>query len=251
MKLKKDEQGHVVVIDDKPVYVGDDGKDIVFDAPSAVAKISSLNAEAKNHRLGKEAAEAKLLEFDGIDDPVAAKKALVTVKNLDDKKLVEAGKVEEVKREAVAAVEAKYKPVVEENTKLKTELYSEKVGGAFSRSKYIAEKIAIPADLLQARFGSNFEIKEGKIIGKDSAGNPIYSKGRPGEVAEFEEAIEVLVDQYPQKDQILKAASGSGGGARHSNGNVNLGKEDLSKLSPVARMNIARGLPASGGNIGS
>ena len=47
MKLKLDENGHVVVSDGKPVYVHDDGKEIPFDAPAAMQKISGLNAEAK------------------------------------------------------------------------------------------------------------------------------------------------------------------------------------------------------------
>ena len=42
MKLKLDENGHVVVSDGKPVYVHDDGKEIPFDAPAAMQKISGL-----------------------------------------------------------------------------------------------------------------------------------------------------------------------------------------------------------------
>ena len=39
MKLKLDENGHVVVSDGKPVYVHEDGKEIPFDAPAAMQKI--------------------------------------------------------------------------------------------------------------------------------------------------------------------------------------------------------------------
>ena len=42
MKLKFDEQGHVVVQDGKPVYVHDDGKEVPFDAPQALAKIGGF-----------------------------------------------------------------------------------------------------------------------------------------------------------------------------------------------------------------
>lgn len=47
MKLKLDENGYVVVQDGKPVYVHDDGKEVAFDAPQTVQKISTLNGEAK------------------------------------------------------------------------------------------------------------------------------------------------------------------------------------------------------------
>ena len=55
MKLKVDEKGNAVVVDGKPVYVHDDGKEIPFDALSTIATIGRLNAEAKGHREAKEA----------------------------------------------------------------------------------------------------------------------------------------------------------------------------------------------------
>lgn len=50
MQLKTDENGNVVVQDGKPVYMYDDGQEIAFDAMQNMAKISQLNAEAKQHR---------------------------------------------------------------------------------------------------------------------------------------------------------------------------------------------------------
>lgn len=216
MKLKLDAAGHVVVQDGKPVYVHEDGKEVAFDAPAAVSAISARNAEAKSHREAKEAAEGRLTAFGGITDPAAALKALATVKNLDDKKLVDAGEVEKVKQAAIESVEAKYKPVVEKAESLERELYSEKIGGAFSRSPLIVgdrAKFAIPADLVQAKFGSHFAIENGKVVAKGVDGNVIYSRTKPGEHADFDEALEIIVDQYPHKDSILRG-TGGGSGAR-------------------------------------
>lgn len=240
MKLKLDEAGHVIVQDGKPVYVHDDGKEVAFDAIGTVATISRLNGEAKGHREAKEAAEAKLKAFEGIDDPKGAKEALAKLANLKDKDLIDAGKVEEIKAAAIKAVEEKYAPVVQERDKLKSDLYSEKIGGSFARSKFISDKIAIPSDLVQARFGANFEVKDGKIVAKDHAGNPIYSRAKPGEVADFEEALEILVDAYPQKDAILKGTGQKGDGARGSQGNGSGGSKTMSRqafdaLDPSAR----------------
>lgn len=100
MKLKLDENGNVVVNDGKPVYVQDDGKEIVFDAPGTLQTITRLNGEAKSHRERAETAETSLKTFEGIADPVAALAALDTVKNLADKTLVDAGEVEKVRTEA-------------------------------------------------------------------------------------------------------------------------------------------------------
>jgi hypothetical protein len=240
MKLKLDADGHAVVQDGKPVYVHDDGKEVAFDAQTTIATITRLNSEAKGHREAKEAAEAKLKGFEGIDDPSAALKALTIVKNLDDKKLVDAGEVEKVKQEAIKAVRAEFEPILKERDTLKGELYGEKIGGSFARSKFIADKIAIPSDLVQARFGNNFEVKDGKIVAKDQAGNAIYSRSKPGEIADFEEALEMLVDAYPQKDAILKGTGSTGTGARGSTG-VGTGskvmpRSQFEKLAPADQM---------------
>lgn len=240
MKLKKDEQGHVIVVDDKPVYLDDNDKDVVFDVPAAIAKISSLNSEAKGHRIAKEAAETKLKEFEGIDDPEAARKALTTVKNLDDKKLIDAGKVEQIKNEAIAAVEAKYKPIVEERDKVLNNWHGEKISNEFAKSKFISEKTAVARSLLEPKFRPFFKIEEGKLVARGNDGNQIFSKGRPGELADFDEAMSILVDSDPDRDHILKAPAGNGSGSRGSSNGV--GKEDMSKMSPVARMNISRGV---------
>lgn len=229
MKLKLNDQGQVVLLDGKPVYLHDDGKEVAFDAPAAVSKITALNAEARSHREAKEAAEAKLKGFDGIEDGEAARKALETIKNIDEGKLIAAGKVEEIKAAAQKAaqeqVAAASKAHAEELARTKQELekvtgnlYAEKIGGSFNRSKLIADKFAIPADLVQARFGSAFKVEDGKIVAYDQAGNKIFSRARPGDLADFDEALESLVDQYPYKEQILKGTGASGGGAGGSQG---------------------------------
>lgn len=218
MKLKRDEHGHVVVADGNPVYVHDDGKEIPFDAAATVATISRLNGEAKGHREAKETAEGKLKLFDGLDAS-AARKALETVANLDAKKLIDAGEVEKVKEQAKAAydqqlqaVEEKYKPVVTERDGLLNQLHSERIGNAFSRSKFIADKLAVPIDMVQAFFGARFKIENDQIVAIGADGNKVFSRANPGSVASFDEALEIMVDAYPNKDALLKGSNGGGGG---------------------------------------
>jgi hypothetical protein len=225
MKLKLNEDGHVVLHEGKPVYIHDDGKEIPFDAAATVASINS-RAE-QNRRVEAENKELKdrLKTFDGLDDPDGARKALATLKNLDQKKLIDAGEVESIKAEAkrayeeqVKSIEEKYKPVVQERDQFKAELITEKVGGSFARSKFINEKLAIPPDMAQAAFGSAFKVENGTVVAYDKAGGKIYSRQRPGEIANFDEAIEQLVDGYPFKDHILRGTGASGGGARGGSG---------------------------------
>jgi hypothetical protein len=229
MKLKLDDDGHVVVSDDKPVYVHDDGKEVAFDAPGTVATISRLNGEAKGHREAKEAVETNFKKFEGIADPEAAKRALETVKNLDDGKLLQADKVDEIKRAAVKATEenlngritalqTEVKTLTDERNAITLRYNSEKVAGAFKSSRYIAEKFAIPSDLVESRFGGAFKIEDGRIVAYDASGNKIFSRSKPGDLAEFDEALETLVDQYPHRDQILKGSDQGGSGSRQTTG---------------------------------
>lgn len=218
MKLKFDENNHVVVENGMPVYVHDDGKEIAFDAVQATQKISQLNAECKSHREAKEKAEAELKKFDGIDDVEKAKKALETVKNLDDKTLIDAGEAEKVKAEVIKLYEEKLAAKEVEVQSVKDALNEEVIGGAFARSTFIAEKMAIPVDMVQAYFGKHFSLENGKIMAKDAFGHQILSRTKVGEIADFEEAIEQIVSAYPQKDHILKGSGNQGGGANGSNG---------------------------------
>lgn len=219
MKLKLDENGNAVLQDGKPVYVHDDGKEVAFDAPGTVTTITRLNSEAKGHRERAENAEKAVKAFEGIDDPAAAKKALATVANLDAKTLVDAGEIEKVKAEISKAFQLQLDEVTGKAQTFEQQLYAEKIGGSFSRSKFIADKLAVPADMVQATFGQNLKVEDGKVVAYDAQGQKIFSRARPGELADFDEAIETLVSQYPHRDHILKSSGANGGGAQNGGGN--------------------------------
>jgi hypothetical protein len=240
MKLKLDEKGNVVVQDGKPVYTHDDGVDRPFDAVQTVATITRLNGEAKAHREAKEAAEAALKPFKdaGIEDAAAAAQALQTVKNIKDGDLVAAGKVQEIKdaaarsaqeqvAQATRAAAEREKALTEQKTKLTQQLHDHIIGGAFTGSKFIGEKLAIPADIARAAFGSRFKVDNGKLVAMDESGNPLFSSIRHGEHADFEEAIQVFVSRHPQKDMLLKGSGASGGGANAGSGAGAGGKKSV------------------------
>lgn len=223
MKIKSVEVNgteYAVLDKGQPIYVHDDGKEIPFDAKATVATISRLNGEAKSHREGKESAEAKLKSFEAITDVPAALKALATVEKLDAKKLIDAGEVDRVRSEAKTAYEAqvkaldeRYAPVVKERDDLQAKLIAGKINDAFSRSKFVADKLVPPPDMLQATFGGRFKVENEAIVGYDRAGNKIFSRLKPGEVASFDEALEISIDDYPYRDTIVKGSGASGGGA--------------------------------------
>lgn len=261
MKLKTIEvegKQYAEIQDGKPVYVEDDGKEVAFDAVGTRATITRLNAEAKSHRERAEAAEKTAKAFEGIEDAAAARNALELVANLDAKKLVDAGEIEKVKAEIGKAFETKLGEATTRAEQLEQQLYAEKIGGSFARSKVIADKLAIPADMVQARFGQQFKIEDGKVVAYDGNGNKLYSRARPGELADFDEALEALIEQYPHKDYILKASGANGGGAPISGKSgaqisSNPFKKDTLNLTEQARIQrenpqLAARLKAEAGN---
>ena len=218
MKLKLDDKGNAVLQDGAPVYVKDDGSEIAFDGSKAFAKIGQLTGENTAYKTRFNEAESRLKAFEGIEDAEKAREALKVIANLDAKKLVDAGEIEKVKTEIGGAYQKQLDAAQSKVQALEQQFYSEKVGGAFARSKFILEKLAIPSDMARAFFGGNFSIEEGRVVAKDASGNKLYSGKNPGELAEFDEAMEMLVNAYSNKDAILKGTGASGGGATGNNG---------------------------------
>lgn len=226
MPFKFNSDGTIAVDAEKklPIFVHSDGREAPFDADSTVATIGRLNGEAKSHREAKEAAELRLKSFEGIEDGPAALAALETVKNIKAGDLTTAAKVQEIKdaaaksaNEAVAAAtraaEETQRTLTEQNTKLTQDLNNHIIGGSFAGSKFIADKLAIPADIAQKVFGDRFKVDNGKLVPMDQNGQPIFSATNHGNHADFEEALQVMVGQYANKDMILKGSGASGGGA--------------------------------------
>ena len=238
------------VSEGRPIFIEDNGNELAVDVPAVRAASTRLGNESKIHREANIALEAKLKAFEGIDDAAAAKKALETLKNIDQGQLIASGKVEEIKIAAQRAADEKVAANTKqfqtelastqaERDKFKGDLYSEKIGGAFARSKFIAEKASTSyfPEVMQAMFGKQFTIEEGKIVARDIAGNVINSSTKFTEPADFEEALAAIVQQHPNRNQMLKGANSTGSGARQSNGGNGGAKTmsltDFQRLPPM------------------
>ena len=216
MKLKLNDQGFAEVKDGKPIYLDDGGAEIPFDAPAAMAKITALNGESKTHRLKAEEATAALKAFEGISDPAAAVKALQFAQSMDGKKVMDD---EGIKTLITNAVKPLQEQLAERDAALAgkdSHIYQLEVGNRFATSGYLKEKTILgeTPDLAEARFGKNFKIEGGKVVAYDAAGNQIYSRTKPGEPADFDEALSILVESHPGRDHILRGTGASGSGAK-------------------------------------
>ena len=241
MKLKLNDDGFAEVRDGKPVYVDEGGKEVAHDVPAMLAKITEQANTITDRRKVAVSFEEKLKQFEGLD-PEAARKAMETVKNLDDKKLVDADQVQRIKDETAAAFQKRLDEANKELDQIHSQYAQEKLAGAFSGSKFVKERLAIPPDMVQSAFARHFEFKDGRINPKDANGNPIYSDSNPGDVASFDEALEKIVQQYPHRDSILKGTGNSGSGAQpgeSGNGVRTITRQQFSSMRPDEQAKFA------------
>lgn len=229
MPFKKDDKGQLVTQEVNgqllPVFVYPDGKEAPLDGDGTVATIARLNGEAKGHREAKEAADAALKVFKdaGITDAAAAAKALKDVASWDEKQKLAAGERDQAIAQAVKARDDHFAPIVAEREALLGQLNSHLIGGVFTGSKFVAEKInaengAAAAHIARKLFGDNFKVEDGKVVAYDSEGKKLYSRTRPGELADSEEALQLIVESSPLKASILKGTGAAGGGSGGNGG---------------------------------
>ncbi len=239
MKYALTENGNVKVKDGKIILIGDDGKEFDFDAISARDTIGNLHKEAAEHR--KKASErSKALEAFGDIDPVAAKEALATVASMSDSHKME---VDKLKATLNQTWQEKLEAAQKESGELTKKLYNATVTAKFATSEAVKQTVLTP-DIAAKVFGDHFAIDG---TAKDSAGNTIYSRERPGEPASFDEALLAIISQYPGKDHILRGsgADGTGGSGGNRNSSNTLakfydkksGEYSLTEQSKIANTN--------------
>jgi hypothetical protein len=266
MPFKFNADGTIAVDAEKkmPIFIHPNGTEAPFDADTTIANIGKLNGEAKGHRERAEAAELKLKGFDGIEDGVAALAALNTVKSLSVGDLKTAAQVKEIQdaaaktaQEQVAAQAKANATQIQDLTaqldKRTTELNTHMIGGGFTASKLLTDdkhpsRLAIPAEMAKAYFGSHFKVEDGKMVPYDASGNKIFSPTRPGEIADFDEGLAHLVAACPFKDQILKGSGASGGGAKGGQGGAG-GAKQVTRAAYEAADPAARPGMLAGGAV--
>ena len=263
--IQMSEDGHPIVTDDK------DDKEFPIRATELYSKIPALQLESKTHREEKQALQKRIEAFGnhkpedilerlaafGDIDPVKAREALITVSNLgelDKEKNIEIEKVKagvaDGYKEKIKAIDA---GIVQERHAFQDSLAQKDhvirnllIKGAFDRSEFIKEQTVLTPDIAYDSFGKYFRIEEDgdsvKVFGMNRSGDKFISKANPTEYASPEEAIELIINEYPQKDNILRTNSGGSG----AGGNVSQSsskkatREALMKMNPAERLNALR-----------
>lgn len=245
LKLKLDADGKAVFQNSLPVFVYDDGKEITVDADAMFAKIAEVSGEAKTYRLEAKQAKEVLAQLGDVE-PTEVAKILNVVKEVGgidgiDKLKKNAGiDVEGIKRQMTETYESKLSEKDKVIQDKDGHIYKLLVSSGFNASKFVNEKLLLPADIAEATFGKHFKIEDGRVIAY-LGDNKILSREKPGELANFDEALQVIVEQYPMKDRILKATEQSGSGRQQDGGPAMGGfNQQMAGLSPVQRITAAR-----------
>lgn len=209
MKYKTDENGNAIVQDGKLVMIGDDDKEFAWDAVAGYGELKDTRGEAADWRKKLRQAEGKLEAYQGIEDPDAAREALSQIGKLGDdhKAALEAQKT---------TIQEGYKKQLgdkdSEIESLRGQIFKFNVTDKFATSEVAKSLVYTPHDAAKI-FGSNFEFDDGVLVGKLD-GKMIQSKERPGDPADFNEALQAMIDARPDKESILKASGMQGGGSR-------------------------------------
>ena len=231
MKLLLDADGHVVVKNDKPVYLDKKGDEIEFDALGVTNtlnnrsnKIEALNGEAQ-------ALNDKLAAFGDVNIEQALSDRNI-VKNLDDKTLMDEKGVDSLKRQLSEAYEseksgliknfdAERKEFMNSNASQAAQIDDYIIGGGFSNDAFIREEVTLSPEHARNIYGNNFKVEEvnGKptLVGYMSNGEKILSMKNPGEIAGFSEAFSKIFDADPSSDNYRKTSQNGGNGGMGGN----------------------------------
>jgi hypothetical protein len=215
---KTDDSGALVTDSSgNPIMLDDAGKETSI-APGYVQRI---NAESAARRTELTEAKAKLAKFGDLD-PEAARAAIEKTKdiNLDD--LVNKGEIEKIKTSIVGQYEPQIKEMSEKLTAAEQRANDLLRKSAFSSSTFLNERLAVPRDFVEAAFQNNFKIEDGQLVPVRPNGETVYN-GK-GEIASVDEAIEMFINERPDKDKLLLAPTQSGTGSGGGGGNRGNGK---------------------------
>lgn len=209
----------IALADGNPVWLDADGTERTIQRDT----IPRLNNENRTYRQQLQDAQNKLKDFDGLDAK-QAREALAKLKDVDLTKMVGADKLEEVKTSLKGEYDAQLSERDKRILTMQSKLDGMVLDASFNGSEFIRDNIAIPVEMFRSHFGKYFKIEDEKIAAYDAAGNRLMSKKNIGEYADFNEAIELLVEGYSQRDSILKAPDQRGSGSQGGGGNRGGGK---------------------------
>lgn len=250
-KIKLDAEGHAVLENGIPVWILDDGKELAIDAPKNHATIAATRDERDAARDRVRELEGEIKAFGASPEArkVAAEKLKLALA-LDDKKLVEAGKVDEVVAERLKPAKAEWDAerarIEAERDAVRGELKSAVVGKAFATTKAV-EGTILTGSIAEAMFGQHFDVENGQPVAYRNVNGKrerIYSRKDPAQIADFDEALSIQIQSHPDFSAWKKGTGSTGGGApggATGSNDKTVSRAAFEALPPAAKLEHVRG----------
>ena len=224
-------ENDVVAMDEhkNPIWVHDDGKEVGWNAGAQLQSIKELVEAKKRYKEERDTFENQLKGLnetfgDYLKDPERIKTALSTLSDVEAGKMIAEGKKSEAIAKALADAEKEHSARLasvtnslkqhEQKLTQKDEIiFNLMVNSAFGQSSFLSSKTSMPSDIAALVFGRNFKVEEidgelKTVAYKD--GEKMYSlkPERAGKLADFEESIERLFNEYSGKERFFKDLPG-------------------------------------------
>lgn len=203
---------------------GEGGKPKLSDNEAQLLKDMMKHKEtAKSEKAAREALEAKLKEFEGID-PTAVRELLAKQQKAQEEELEKKGQWDALKqnmakqhkeeREKLEARIAELEGTVKTRDNTIDELT---IGSQFSNSKFLKEETTLAsATKARALYGNHFELVDGVLTAFDKpkgAQNRAPLVDASGNALEFDAAMRKIIESDPDKDALLRTAAKPGAGS--------------------------------------
>lgn len=238
-KLTEDKTAICMNEDRKPIAIeeieGEEPKEISINAIENLMRIREVGKESKDR---KEEIRAMKETFKSIIDlnledgklsewVQSSLKAIEDVGNFDQKDYVKIEQVENIKRTAQEDLSKKMEDqrklaleneqkLKDDNEKLNTQIQKLMILDRFATSKFVKDKLNMPVTAVQRYFERNFHVftdddGDMKVKGVFEDGTDVLDAEDYG-LADFDKALERLVDKSPDREDLLIGAKGGGSG---------------------------------------
>jgi hypothetical protein len=228
-----------------PVCVDPDGNEREFNTEDAFTKLKKHPEERTTLQKRAETAEQALAGLAALGDVDTIKAALETQKNLKAGQLMAAGEAQKVRDDAVREATERIRTMEADLSAARSETDRLAISHAFHASKHFAKddkgntKIRLKPSAVQALFGHLFRREADGTVAAYNGDSRVMSHQNIGDPADFDEALQILIDKSEHRDDVWAgvAANGSGatGGGRGGGDGKSIPRKQFESMSTAER----------------
>ena len=225
------------------------------DKPGEKSEVSDAEAkllkEAMKHKAAAKEAAAKLAAFKDIDVDeykalkAAKEEAAAAEEEAEQKRLIEKGQFESVKKQIIEAADEKLKAALDESSakdetiaKLQDQIGELTIGSSFNSSTFLKEKTVLPPSKARALYGGHFDLDEsGKTVPYDKpkgAADRAPLVDGSGNPLAFDAAIAKIIDMDSDREQLMRTSLKPGSDSKPGTAKLDTNKKPLTSSEKIS-----------------